>query len=303
MAEHDQDDELTIETGEDTSAEVDGQGDAEDQQAAQGDAAGDGSGDQGAQANAGDEDAGEVVVTLGDETPPSEDDKAAPQWVRELRQKNRQLVREKRELEQRLQASQPASKQPTLGPKPTLESCEYDEAKFEQALDEWKEADRKIKAAKAEQEDAQRKAQEAWDKRMQEYDSRKAALKVPDYEDAEATVFDVLSPVQRGIIIKGLEKPELMIAALGRAPERLKELAKMADPIDFAVAVAKLETKLKVNPIKSAPPPEKKLRSGTSVAGSVDSQLEALRAEATKTGDFSKVAEFRRQQRRAQQAA
>ena len=48
----------------------------------------------------------EVVVTIGEESPPpEEDEKQAPEWVRELRKNHRELVRENRELKEKVAAT------------------------------------------------------------------------------------------------------------------------------------------------------------------------------------------------------
>ena len=71
------------------------------------------------------------------------------------------------------------------------------------------------------------------------------------------------------------------------------------DPVKFAFAVAKLETQLKVTNRKAAPPPESTVRGTGRVSGAVDSTLERLRADAEKTGDYSKVMQYKRQKRQS----
>ena len=78
----------------------------------------------------------EVTITIGDEQPAQEEEQA-PEWVRELRRKNREDQKRIRELEAKLQQTQPAAAMPRLGPKPTLEGHDYDSTKYEAALDQW----------------------------------------------------------------------------------------------------------------------------------------------------------------------
>ena len=47
----------------------------------------------------------EVVVSIGEEAPPAEEEVRAPEWVRELRKTNREKERRIRELEARLTAT------------------------------------------------------------------------------------------------------------------------------------------------------------------------------------------------------
>lgn len=242
----------------------------------------------------------EVVVSIGEESPPSEEEEAAhaPEWVRELRKNHRELVKRNRELEEQVKAkTEQAPAAPTLGAKPTLESCDYDAEAFETALAKWYEQKRQVDEQKAKA-DADAKAQaDAWNAKLASYAEAKSKLKVNDFEDAEATAQGALNPTQQGIILQGAEKPEVLIYALGKNPTKLKELSAITDPVKYAFAVAKLETQLKVTPRK-APPPEKVVTGSAPVSGSTDSHLERLRAEAEKTGDRSKVAAYLRQKQR-----
>lgn len=235
-----------------------------------------------------------LVVSIDGESPAPEE--AAPEWVRDLRKQHREQKRRNRELEQELEQlrSQGQQAQP-LGPKPTLEVYDYDTDKYEKALADW--FDRK-RRHDAEQETAQRQQQaieEAWTAKQQEYFRRKEAMKAKDFDDAEDTVKDILNVTQQGIIVKGAENPEFVVYALGKNPKKAQELAQIDDPIDFAFAISKLESKLKIATKKSAPPPEKTVKATGRVSGSVDSTLERLRAEAEKTGDYSKVMRYKKQ--------
>jgi hypothetical protein len=68
--------------------------------------------------------------------------------------------------------------------------------------------------------------------------------------------------------------------------------------VKFAFAVAKLETQLKVTNRRASTTPERTITSGGRVSGSIDSQLERLRAEALKTGDLSKVMAYKRNKKK-----
>lgn len=240
----------------------------------------------------------EVVVSFGDEAPPaSEDDEnRAPAWVKDLRKSNREKDRRIRELEQRLNANTQPEQAVTVGAKPTLESCDYDAEKFEVELETWHARKREADQQKAKKDEAEKSARDAWAARVQTYEKAKASLRVQDFQDAEDAVSDTLSVTQQGVILSGAEKPELLVYALGKAPTKLKELASITDPVKFAFAVAKLETQLKVQPRKQAPAPERRV-TGSVPVGGPDKTLERLEAEADKTGDRTKVAAYKRQQR------
>jgi hypothetical protein len=241
----------------------------------------------------------DVVVSIGEESPPSdEDENRAPEWVRELRKSNREKDRRIRELEQAQATTAKTHAVITVGDKPTLESCEYDTDRFEKDLEQWHERKRAADAEEQKKQDSQTKAQQAWQAKLDHYGKLKGELKVKDFEDAEQTVRDGFSVTQQGVILSGAENPAVVIYALGKNPKKAKEIASIEDPVKFAFAVAKLETQLKVTPRKAAPLPESTVRGSAPVAGSVDPNLKKLEEEADRTGDRSKVIAYRREQRR-----
>jgi hypothetical protein len=245
------------------------------------------------------DDEDEVVISIGEESPPQDEEVRAPAWVRELRKSNREKERKIRELEAKLNTTATETKPVALVSKPTLESCDYDSDEYEQKLAAWYEHKREYDAAEANvaaQRDAEAKA---WQDKLDSYAKAKASLKVRDYDEAEATALDTFDVTQQGIVLQGSDNPALLIYAIGKSAKRAKELAAITDPVKFAFAVAKLETQLKVTNRRAATAPERTITtSGGRVSGSIDSQLERLRAEALKTGDLSKVMAYKRNQKK-----
>lgn len=237
----------------------------------------------------------DVVVSIGEESPPQEEEQRAPEWVRELRKANREKERKIRELEAKLNATATETKPVALGPKPTLEACDYDSEEYEKKLADWYEQKRHADAAEAEAQ-AQRDAEaKAWQDKLDSYAKARASLKVRDYEDAEAVALETFNVTQQGIVLQGSDNPALIIYALGKNTTKAKELASITDPVKFAFAVAKLETQLKVTNRKAAAAPERTISTGGGrISGSVDSTLDRLREEALKTGDMSKVMAYKR---------
>ncbi len=274
-----------------------------DAPAAEGDApAGDVAAEGAATAEGGDEsaaaDTGEVVISLGDEPAAEEDEQArAPEWVRELRKSNREKDRRIRELEQRVQAAAPAPAAIVVGERPKLADFDFDEDAHAKALDAW--IDRKAQAdEQARKAREQQQAQvQAWQQRLQGYGQAKAALKVADFEEAEAVTESTLSVVQQGIILRAAKNSAALVYALGKNPKKAAELAAITDPVEFAYTIGQLEAQLKVTPRTAPPAPERRITGSAPVSGSVDSQLERLRAEAEKTGDYTKVHQYRKQLR------
>ena len=239
----------------------------------------------------------EVVVSIGEEAPPPEEQTHAPEWVRELRKSHRELQRQNRDLQAKLQTTQTETKPVTLGKKPTLEDHDYDADRFEVALSDWFDLKRKAADVTARQEAEVMTQQKAWQSKLDSYGKAKAELRVKDFEDAEAVAQELFSITQQGVVLQGAENPALVIYALGKNLKKAKELSEITDPVKFAFAVAKLEKDLKVTNRKAAPPPEKIVSGTGRSSGAVDSTLERLRAEAEKTGNMTKVIQYKAQKR------
>ena len=245
---------------------------------------------------------GEFVVSIGEESPPQEDDKVAPEWVKELRKDQSRLKRENRELNERLQGFE---KKPeiTLGAKPVISDFEYNydtetsaEEQYAVALDGWYE--RKVQVAKQgeEAEAGKKQQQEAWNITKGAYEEKKTALKLkaPNYDEAEDLVKDSLSVVYQGAIIEGAKDPALLILALGNNPAKLKELSSIKSPAKFIFAVAEVEAQLKTSNRKVATTPDKKVVGSGSGVVATDAERDRLEKNADKTGDRSKIQEHKR---------
>ena len=239
----------------------------------------------------------EITVMIGDE-PVEEEVQPAPEWVRELRKKNREDQKRIRELEARLAQQQAPQTSAAPGKKPELEDFDYDTTKYEASLADWFDKKRRYDDQLAQSKRQEEEAQEAWQNKLESYAQSRTSLKVKDFEDAESTVAEMLNVTQQGVVIQGAENPALVIYALGKNPKKAKELASIADPVKFAFAIAKLETQLKVTGKRTPPPPEKTVGGGTApIRGAVDSNLDRLREEAARTGDYSKVYAYKKQKR------
>jgi hypothetical protein len=241
----------------------------------------------------------EVVVSIGEEAPPPEEHTPAPEWVRELRKTNRELQRQNRELQSKLQVQPTEIKPVAIGAKPKLEDHDYDADKYEEALTTWFERKRQADDVNAKQQADVMNQQKAWQAKLDGYGKAKAELRVRDYEDAEAVAQELFSITQQGVILQGAENPALVVYALGKNPKKAKELAEVSDPVKFAFAVAKLEKELKVTNRRAAPAPERVVSGTGRSSGAVDSTLERLREDAARTGNMTKVIQYRAQKRSA----
>jgi hypothetical protein len=238
-----------------------------------------------------------VIVTFGEEPAVKEEDRKDPKWLRELRKTHRETVKEKRKLEEKLREYEQAkTPEVTIGPKPTLEGCEWDPERYEEDLTRWYETKRKKDEAEAKAKAQEEEQTKAWQARVEDYGKAKTSLEVDDFEEAESEVFSTLSQVQQGILIQGCTNPAQMVYALGKSPAKAKELASITDPVKFAFAAAKLEAQIKMSKRNPIPPPEKVPQAtGRNISGTVDSTLERLREEAARSGDYTKVTAYKRQ--------
>jgi len=236
----------------------------------------------------------EIQISIGEETPPHEQERA-PEWVRDLRKANREKERRIRELEARLQTTE--KKPVELGKKPTLEDSDYDTDRYENALSEWHDRKREVEYAAARAQYAETANRDAWNAKLDGYGKARADLKVRDYDDAEALAQEIFTVDQQGYIVHCAKNPAQVVYALGKNPKKAKELAAIKDPLYFAYALSDLEKEIKVTNRKAAPPPEKTVSGTGRSSGAVDSTLERLRADAEKTGNYTKVVAYKQQKR------
>jgi hypothetical protein len=245
------------------------------------------------------DDEGELVVSIGEEAPPSDEQARAPEWVRDLRKRDRENVKRIKELEARLQEKeQPQAV--TLPAKPTLEGCDYDAEAFEAKLSTWYDAKRAHDETAAQQRKAEEAAEQAWQAKVSSYEESKAKLPARDVDEAEDLVKQTFNPTQWAILVDGLDNPALVIYALGKNPAKAKELAAVGSLSRFAVLAGRLETEVKTSKRAAKPTPETSI-TGLAAGGNrgTDATLERLREEAARTGDITKVVSYRRQLRAA----
>ena len=239
-----------------------------------------------------------LVVEIGGT---DEEEDGAPEWVRNVRRENRELKKKLKALE----TTGGTVDVPALPEKPTLEACDYDTPAYEAKLEAWYEAKREHDAREAEARSLQERAEQRWQAKLSTYDAGKETLGAPDFDDAEATVSEIFAKpfpgiraddVRMGIIKQGVKDPTTLVYALGRNPEKAKALAEIDDPVEFAVALGRMEATMKVVRSGAKPAPERKIGGAApGVAGAVDNTLERLRAEAEKTGDYTKVRLYKKQ--------
>ncbi|WP_371357039.1 phage capsid protein [Salmonella enterica] len=220
----------------------------------------------------------EYSLRVGDEEIPlTEDDddhvdgQPAPQWIKDLRKANREKDKELREMRRQLEQlqSKPAEQQPqqqtdVIPPRPTLESCEYDETAFEQAMTDWHEKKSRAEQQKQQQERQQQEYQQRFQQRVEAHKQRAAKLPVKDYQEMESIVLSELKPIQQEIIIHAADEgSELIAYALGKNPQLRQRVAAETDPIRAAFLLGQISKQVSLAPKpKKAIKPEPEVRGG-----------------------------------------
>ncbi|MGX9005241.1 hypothetical protein [Acinetobacter baumannii] len=244
----------------------------------------------------------EFDIVVGDEKPKEQDEddfhgQPAPKWVKELRREKKESDRRIKELEAKLnEQNKPETIE--LGEKPKLEDYGYDEdnPEYIEALENWVDRKFQLKEQERKKQEEQEKAQKVWQDKLNSYESKKTAIKskVRDFDEAEELARDALSQTQQGILIHAAEKPELLIYHLGKNPQKAKELAAITDPIQFAFAAAKIDAQIKMTARKPSTSPERKPSGSAPLSGAVDAKEAELEKEANRTGDRTKLIQYRR---------
>ena len=235
---------------------------------------------------------GETVVTFGDDEAPEV--KETPGWVKDLRKRNRSQSKEISDLKKKLDAGK-ADDVIALGAEPALEDFDFDSAKHIAAIRELDKAKAKIDA-KANEAQTERDGQEqAYNVRLTEYQEGRADFEADSFDEAEGAVKDALTETQQSILIRAFgSKAAPLIRGLGQDEKRLKEIAGISDPIEFTVAVTRLESAMKVSSRKPKTVPETAVKGNGTSTVSGDKILEKLREKAAQTGDMTEVIKHKR---------
>ncbi len=213
---------------------------------------------------------GDEEISLNPEEDDHIDGQPAPQWVKELRKGFKETQKENRELRRQLEQiqSKPAeAQQPqsdVIPTKPTLESCEYDEAAFEQAMTDWHEKKGRAEQVKQQQQRQQQELQQRLTERLTKHQERAAKLPVKDYREMEDIVRQEIPVIQQEILIHAADEgSELVAYALGKNQQLRQRVAAETDPIRAAFLLGQISQQVKLAPKpKKAIKPEPEVRGG-----------------------------------------
>ncbi|MGL4752528.1 MAG: hypothetical protein ACRCXB_08950 [Aeromonadaceae bacterium] len=214
-----------------------------------------------------DPDDDELALFLGDEeaSPPDanqeeDEGKGLVKHLRsEIKTRNDELRAKDEEIARLRQISQPV----TEPVKPTLEGCDYDDAKYESELDKYYTNKRAFDDSKKQQEEQQKQFMAKHNELLGKYETAKKALKVKGFDVAEKRFLDEVPENVQGMILHYAEKPEIVALALGTNADLRKKFAEVKDPIAFGKMLrdierdARLLPKGKKKPVSSAPEAKK----------------------------------------------
>lgn len=242
------------------------------------------------------------LSAIGEVIPEENEKEKEAEWVTLLRRENRELKRANRDLSKPKEAPEKPKdsfdplKKPTLADPTGNPDDAYDQDALDRAIDAW--TDKKLAHEKEQQ---KKKAEEAeaqneWNAKLTGYKKQKDELKASDMEDAEDKVEEVFTVAQQGYMLESVKKPALVVLALGRSPAMLKKLAEIKNPIKFAVELRDFEREVesKMKSAKNNPPPPESTPRGSGGSKVQNNTLDKLRAQAQKTGDYTKVTEYKR---------
>lgn len=223
---------------------------------------------------------GDEEIQLTEEDDDHVDGQPAPQWVKDLRKNNREKDKELRELRRQLEQIQtkPAEQQQlqsdVIPPKPTLESCDYDEVAFEQAVTDWHEKKSRVEQSKQEQQRQQQESLKKFQQRLEKHQERATKLPVKDYRETEEIVRRELPVIQQEILIHAADEgSELIAYALGKNQQLRQRVAAETDPLRAAFLLGQISKQVSLAPkVRKAIKPEPEVRGGGADAKQDDFQ-------------------------------
>ncbi|POT26565.1 phage capsid protein [Citrobacter freundii] len=223
---------------------------------------------------------GDEEIQLTEEDDEQVDGQPAPQWVKDLRKNNREKDKELRELRRQLEQIQtkPAEQQQPqsdiIPPKPTLESCDYDEVAFEQAVTDWHEKKSRVEQSKQQQQRQQQEYQQRFQQRIEAHQKRASTLPVKDYQQMEEIVRAEVPDLQKEILIHCADEgSELIAYGLGKSQQLRQRVAAETDPLRAAFLLGQISKQVSLAPkAKKAIKPEPEIRGGGADAKQDDFQ-------------------------------
>jgi len=239
------------------------------------------------------EDEGDIEISLDGEAIGEEDAGDTPviRTLRKLDRENKKLLKEQ---SRRIEELERKPEDLELGEEPTIEDFDWDAEKYKAALRTY---DQKKKVVN-ERLDAQQKEQDVFTEKLNgdiaDYQEKRKTYKGKRFEAAEAEVIGALDIGKQNIIVSRMKNPHLVVNAIGLNPKITARLAKITDPVEFAVEITRIENNLKVTQKTPATIPEEQVK-GTSLPMSekgIAKKRDELAAKAAESGDMTEYRAF-----------
>lgn len=239
----------------------------------------------------------EVIEIEGEAPTPTEDKEDTPTF-RKMRKQLKDALKENKKLKANAPVNDVTAELPILGKEPDIydDGIDGDSAVFKKRWTEWHNLGQRHKKVKADAKAETDKQTESWNNTLKDYDVKKSALKVKDFDDKEELVKEKLSVQQQGIILHGASNPAKLVYALSQYPKLLDTLSKESDPTKFAFALGGLQGKLKTSTRRAATKPERAIKGGSRIT-SGNTVLAGIEARAEKSNDRTEMAAYNRKQK------
>lgn len=221
----------------------------------------------------------------------------------------RNLRKRLREREQELKQLRGTQAAPDIGEKPTLESCDYDDDRYERELIDWRDRKRKADDEAEQQQALAQSVEEDVQASQRAYETQRASLKVPGFDAADDAVTEALPPLfLNAVNVAAGPKAAALRFYLGTHADELDKLKaldprKVTDLIRLSGLVGQMAEKINVQRRKPTTTPEQQHRGQSGAGGGAgDTKLARLEREADKTNDRTALIAYKRQLRERERA-
>lgn len=182
----------------------------------------------------------------------------APNWAKQLRQRQKELARENRQLKsQQQQAAVQYEPEVFNEPFPELEDADvdFDPAKLKEKVLNWTDKKAKFEAKQQSQKAEFEQLQARYNEKLSDYHAKKETLQkqFPDFGKVEAVVINELPKTVQNAILMYSDDPSLIVLASGRNKEVRDKLSQLQnDPVALGKEIGRLD---KVVKVKAKPAP------------------------------------------------
>lgn len=228
-------------------------------------------------------------ISFGDEDDDGDPADLPKRLRNEIRDRDRAIATLSRRAAEAEEKARPAPVE--LGPRPTLEECDYDEEEHGRRIDEW--VERKIAAQSAQTQPTSAEDEAKQD--VAKYEASITKLRYADAPDITSEVRSALNPQQEFIIASVTSDPGLVLYALGKNPSKLRELVEVRNPAKFIAKVALMEANMRIG--KRQPPAVERIPVGDAAPKTDAKDLARLQKDAERTGDYTAVLAHKRAMR------